>query len=78
MLYSFPLEPDFINKAINGKAVSIFLINGIRLEGKICTYDDEVIILESKGVDQLIYKHAIASIIPFTTARPEVSRYNVK
>lgn len=43
--------------------VCIFLINGIKLQGQIDSYDQFVVILRS-SVNQMIYKHAISTIVP--------------
>ena len=43
--------------------VSIFLINGIKLQGQIDSYDQYVILLKN-SVNQIIYKHAISTIVP--------------
>lgn len=43
--------------------VSVFLVNGIKLQGQIEAYDQYVILLRST-VTQLIYKHAISTIVP--------------
>lgn len=47
-------------------SVSLYLINGIKLLGQISGYDAQVVLLrDSKSVsDQLIYKHAISTIVP--------------
>lgn len=51
---------------VNHTAISVYLINGIKLSGIIADYDTEIIILkDSKNiVDQLIYKHAVSTITP--------------
>lgn len=43
--------------------VSVYLINGIKLQGKIESYDEGVVLLKST-VNQMIYKHAISTIVP--------------
>lgn len=45
--------------------VSIFLVNGIKLQGHIADYDCEVIILDN-SVSQMVYKHAVGTIVPAT------------
>ncbi|MCE3268700.1 MAG: chaperone Hfq [Burkholderiales bacterium] len=47
-------------------AVSLYLINGIKLLGQISAYDTEVVLLrDNKNLcEQLIYKHAISTIVP--------------
>lgn len=43
--------------------VSIFLVNGVKLHGSIEAYDEEVVLL--KGVlTQVVYKHAISTVVP--------------
>lgn len=43
--------------------VSVYLVNGIKLQGKIEAYDQMVVLLKST-VNQMIYKHAISTIVP--------------
>ena len=43
--------------------VSIFLVNGIKLQGSIAEFDNNVIFL-SNGVTQMVYKDAISTVIP--------------
>lgn len=43
--------------------VAIFLMNGIKLQGRIDSFDQFVILLKS-SVNQMIYKHAISTIVP--------------
>ena len=46
--------------------VSIYLINGIKLSGLVSSFDQYVVILKDpkNTVEQLIYKHAISTIVP--------------
>lgn len=44
-------------------AVSIFLVNGIKLHGVVDDYDDEVIMLKSVTT-QMVFKHAISTVVP--------------
>ena len=43
--------------------VSIFLVNGIKLQGQIESFDQFVILLKNT-VSQMVYKHAISTIVP--------------
>jgi host factor-I protein len=43
--------------------VSIFLVNGIKLQGQIIDFDRSVILL-SNSVQQMVYKHAISTVVP--------------
>ncbi len=48
--------------------VSIFLVNGIKLQGKIDSFDQYVIMLKNT-VSQMVYKHAISTIVPSKSVR---------
>ncbi len=43
--------------------VSIFLVNGIKLQGKVDSFDQYVILLKNT-INQMVYKHAISTIVP--------------
>jgi len=49
-------------------AVSIYLVNGIKLQGKIDSFDQYVIMLKNT-VSQMVYKHAISTIVPSRQVR---------
>lgn len=49
------------------RAVAIFLINGLKLEGRIVSFDDYAILLEGDLSDH-VYKHAISTIQPLTAS----------
>jgi len=48
--------------------VSIYLVNGIKLQGKIDSFDQYVIMLKNT-VSQMVYKHAISTIVPARQVR---------
>jgi host factor-I protein len=50
--------------------VSIFLVNGIKLQGQVESFDQFVILLRNT-VNQMIYKHAISTIVPARAVRVE-------
>jgi host factor-I protein len=52
--------------------VSIYLINGIKLSGLISSFDNLVVLLRDNKstMDQLIYKHAISTIVPAKPSMP--------
>lgn len=50
--------------------VSIYLVNGIKLQGQIESFDQYVVLLRNT-VTQMVYKHAISTVVP---ARPSVSK----
>jgi len=45
-------------------SVTVFLVNGVKLQGIVTFYDEETILLRRDGHTQLIYKHAISTIMP--------------
>lgn len=62
------LQDAFLNQVRKeGISVTIFLVNGFQLRGAVKGFDNFTIILDSEGKQQMVYKHAISTIIP---ARP--------
>ena len=58
------LQDPFLNVLRKEKiAVSIFLVNGIKLQGTVDSFDQFVVMLKST-VSQMVYKHAISTIVP--------------
>jgi RNA chaperone Hfq len=58
-------EGNFIKDLIdNHKLVTIFLISGIKLEGIITSSDSNTLTLKGTNNIQLVYKHAISTILP--------------
>ena len=59
------IETDFINHAIEkSKALTIFLVNGIKLEGSIIAMGGNSFLLKRDDNIQLVYKHSISTILP--------------
>jgi host factor-I protein len=56
----------------SGATVSVFLVNGIRLTGEIVAFDQYVILLKGAGGIQIIYKHAISTVLPQEAKAPTV------
>ncbi len=55
----------FLTKARREQlGVTIFLVNGFQLRGTIVNFDCFVVILDTDGRQQVIYKHAISTIVP--------------
>lgn len=46
--------------------LTVFLVNGFQMRGTVTGYDSFIVILESDGKQQMIYKHAISTIVPLT------------
>lgn len=59
------LQEIFLTRARKqGTPVTVFLVNGFQLRGTINGFDCFVVILDSEGRQQVIYKHAISTIAP--------------
>ncbi len=59
------LQDIFLNKARKENInLIVYLVNGYQIRGLVKGFDNYTIILESDGKQQLIYKHAISTIIP--------------
>jgi len=59
------LQEIFLNQIRKARTqVTIFLVNGFQLKGLVTGFDSFTVILESEGKQQLIYKHAISTIVP--------------
>ncbi len=58
------LQDNFLNALRKDHTpVSIFLVNGIKLQGKVDSFDQYVVMLKNT-VSQMVYKHAISTIVP--------------
>ena len=67
------LQDTFLNHVRKTKTpVTVFLINGVKLQGIITWFDNFCVLLRREGQSQLIYKHAISTIMP----AQEISLYN--
>jgi host factor-I protein len=61
------LQDTFLNAVRKSKAaVTIFLINGVKLQGNITWFDNFCVLLRRDGQSQLVYKHAISTVMPAT------------
>jgi host factor-I protein len=61
------LQEPFLNTLRKeGIMVSVYLVNGIKLYGKVESFDQYVILLRNT-VTQMVYKHAISTIVPART-----------
>ena len=62
---AYRLQEAFLNTARKRKVkVMIFLINGVRIQGKIRSFDTFTILVEDGRQQTLVYKHAISTIVP--------------
>lgn len=79
------LQDPFLNALRRDHVpVSIFLVNGIKLQGQIEAFDQFVVLLKNT-VSQMIYKHAISTVVPARNVKytddelselPEISDVN--
>ena len=66
------LQEPFLNALRKERIpVSIYLVNGIKLQGQIESFDQFVVLLRN-AVNQMVYKHAISTIVPSRNVRNEV------
>ncbi len=58
------LQDPFLNALRKEKVpVAIYLVNGIKLQGQVDSFDQFVVLLKN-NVSQMVYKHAISTIVP--------------
>jgi host factor-I protein len=63
------LQDPFLNTLRREKIpVSIYLVNGIKLQGQVESFDQFVVLLKN-SVSQMVYKHAISTIVPARNVR---------
>jgi host factor-I protein len=59
------LQDTFLNHVRKSKtSLTIFLVNGVKLQGVITWFDNFCVLLRRDGHSQLVYKHAISTIMP--------------
>jgi len=65
------LQDPFLNALRKERIpVSIFLVNGIKLQGQVESFDQYVVLLRN-NVSQMVYKHAISTVVP--ARNPKIS-----
>jgi len=63
------LQDPFLNALRKERIpVSIYLVNGIKLQGQIDSFDQFVVLLRN-SVSQMVYKHAISTVVPARNVR---------
>jgi host factor-I protein len=59
------LQDTFLNSVRRSKTpLTIFLVNGVKLQGVVTWFDNFCVLLRRDGQSQLVYKHAISTIMP--------------
>ena len=61
---ALPIQDPYLNALRKEKiSVAIYLVNGVKLQGRVDSFDQFVVLLRS-NVTQMVYKHAISTIVP--------------
>ncbi|HOK92416.1 MAG TPA: RNA chaperone Hfq [Spirochaetota bacterium] len=59
------LQDVFLNSARKNKTeITVFLVNGVPIKGRVVSFDNFTILLEVDKKQNLIYKHAISTMVP--------------
>ncbi len=59
------LQDTFLNTVRKARTpLTIFLVNGVKLQGVVTWFDNFCVLLRRDGQSQLVYKHAISTIMP--------------
>ena len=59
------LQDTFLNSVRKSRnPVTLFLVNGVKLQGVITWFDNFSVLLRREGTIQLVYKHAISTVMP--------------
>ena len=59
------LQDTFLNHVRKHKIpLTVFLVNGVKLQGMITWFDNFCVLLRRDGMSQLVYKHAISTVVP--------------
>jgi host factor-I protein len=74
------IQEAFLNNARKEKTfLTIYLMSGVKLSGRIKSFDKYSVVLETNNQEQLIFKHAISTVVvsrPFHGSGPHVSGGN--
>ncbi len=61
----FNLQDNFLNQARKeNMLMTIFLVNGYQIKGTVRSFDNFTVLLDVDGKQQLVYKHAVSTIVP--------------
>ena len=63
------IQDAFLNNARKDKtSVTIYLLSGVKLSGKIKSFDKYSVVMETNNQEQLIFKHAISTVVTFRSS----------
>ena len=66
------IQDTFLNTVRKDKSpITIYLVSGVKLTGKIRSFDKYSVLLENNAQEQLIFKHAISTVVSGRAAHPE-------
>ena len=69
MQKNMDLQEQFLDQARREKTgLTVFLMNGFQMRGVVTGYDNFTVVLDCEGKQELVYKHAISTIIPVRPA----------
>ena len=69
------IQDSFLNTARKEKTnITIYLLSGVKLTGRIRSFDKYSVVLETNNQEQLIFKHAISTVAMGRTAHPHGDR----
>ena len=64
------IQDSFLNTARKEKSlITIYLLSGVKLSGRIRSFDKYSVVLETNNQEQLIFKHAISTVVPARAIR---------
>ena len=68
------IQDSFLNTARKERAsITIYLLSGVKLTGRIRSFDKYSVVLEANGQEQLIFKHAISTVVMGRVATTHVT-----
>jgi host factor-I protein len=68
------IQDSFLNTARKERlSITIYLLSGVKLTGRIRSFDKYSVVLEANGQEQLIFKHAISTVVMGRVASTHVS-----
>ena len=69
------IQDSFLNTARKDKTnITIYLLSGVKLTGRIRSFDKYSVVLETNNQEQLIFKHAISTVVMAKGAHPAEGR----
>ena len=69
MQKTMDLQEQFLDRVRRERTgMTVFLMNGFQMRGVVTGYDDFTVVLDCEGKQELVYKHAISTLIPVRPA----------